>query len=228
MYTPRAHGEAHGHRIDPDLRFRADRHRPGVRVRTTPAPRPARRAAPGRLPRSILVNSNPATIMTDPEFADRTYVEPLVEYRGANHRAGAAGRPAADRRRPDRAQPGDGAGRAGVLEDSGVTLIGAGVEALRLPEDRQLFKGRWSRPGSRCRRAARNDRSTKAREICVDASGFPVIVRPSFTLGGEGGGMAYNRRGDRGGRSAAVCRRARFTRSCSRSRSSAGRSSSSR
>ena len=90
----------------------------------------------------VLVNSNPATIMTDPEIADRTYVEPLTpEFAREDHRARAAGRAAADRRRPDGAEPRGRARRSsGILEKYGVELIGASVEAIKVAEDRLLFR----------------------------------------------------------------------------------------
>ena len=92
--------------------------------------------------RVILANSNPATIMTDPEFADATYVEPLdVDVLTAHHRAGAARRGAADPRRADRAQPGHGARRERACSTThGVELIGANAEAIATAEDREQFK----------------------------------------------------------------------------------------
>ena len=92
--------------------------------------------------RVVLVNSNPATIMTDPEFADATYVEPLdVASLTPHHRAGAARRAAADARRPDRAQPRDRARtRPACSSEFGVELIGASVEAIHTAENRTEFK----------------------------------------------------------------------------------------
>ena len=140
----------------------------------------------------ILVNSNPATIMTDPELADRTYVEPLTpEVLGEDHRAREPGRGAADRRRPDRAQSRGRARRERHAEKYGVELIGASVEAIKVAEDRLQFReamraigadvpeSRYVRDRSRRRRGGRE-------------LGFPIIIRPSFTLGGVGGGIAYN------------------------------------
>ncbi len=143
--------------------------------------------------RVILVNSNPATIMTDPEVADRTYVEPLVpEVLEA----------ILERERPDALLPTVGGQtginlaralhRSGALARFGVELLGAGIEALEVGEDRERFKEAMQEIGLRvCRSAyigSLGEADTVAREI-----GFPLIVRPSFTLGGEGGGTCFNR-----------------------------------
>ena len=141
----------------------------------------------------VLVNSNPATIMTDPEIADRTYVEPLTpEVLGQDHRARAARRAAADRRRADGAEP---RGRA---------RRGRHAREVRRRADRRLGRRDQGGRGSAAvpRRDAR-DRRRRAREplraarwteaiAAVDDIGFPIIIRPSFTLGGVGGGIAYN------------------------------------
>ena len=141
----------------------------------------------------ILVNSNPATIMTDPEFADATYVEPLVPE---------VVEKIIERERPDALLPTVGGqtginltlalSESGVLEDSGMTLLGAGIEALRLGEDRQLFKGAMVEAGLEVPESGTAKTLKEAREI-IERLGFPVIVRPSFTLGGEGGGVVFNR-----------------------------------
>ena len=144
----------------------------------------------------MLVNSNPATIMTDPELADATYIEPItpeiVERIIARERAG----------RPCALLPTMGGqtalntamalSRSGVLARYGVELIGANEEAIAKAEDRQLFRQAMDRiglasPKSRARRLAR-------RGACeaLDRVGLPAIIRPSFTLGGTGGGIAYN------------------------------------
>ncbi|MBX3270940.1 MAG: carbamoyl-phosphate synthase large subunit [Sandaracinaceae bacterium] len=141
----------------------------------------------------ILVNSNPATIMTDPQFADRTYVEPLtVEVLEA----------IIDRERPDALLPtlggqtalnlALGLAEAGVLARYGVELLGAKPEVIRKAEDRDLFKAAMERIGLDVPRG----RVAGSLEDAFEAAGefgFPLILRPSFTLGGTGGGIAYNR-----------------------------------
>src|SRR5262245_30414487 len=141
----------------------------------------------------VLVNSNPATIMTDPELATRTYVEPL-EVRTLEA--------IIERERPDAILPTLGGQTAlnlalalnerGVLEKYGVELIGASVKAIKKAEDRELFKQAMEKIGLRCPRAflARTlDDAYKA----VEDIGYPVILRPSFTMGGSGGGIAYSK-----------------------------------
>ncbi|HEY8427799.1 MAG TPA: carbamoyl phosphate synthase large subunit, partial [Sandaracinaceae bacterium] len=141
----------------------------------------------------ILVNSNPATIMTDPQFATRTYVEPLVPEVVEAIIA---------REKPDALLPTLGGQTAlnlaldlatrGVLEEHGVELIGASIEAIRKAEDRELFKAAMEKVGLGVPRAF-VARSVEQALAEVEAIGFPVILRPSFTLGGSGGGVAYNR-----------------------------------
>ena len=143
--------------------------------------------------RVILVNSNPATIMTDPEFADATYVEPLVPEVVER---------IIERERPDALLPTVGGqtginltlalSESGFLKTSGMKLLGAGIEALRLGEDRQLFKGAMVEAGLEVPESGTAKTLKEAREI-IERLGFPVIVRPSFTLGGEGGGVVFNR-----------------------------------
>ena len=143
--------------------------------------------------RVILVNSNPATIMTDPEFADATYVEPLVPDVALK---------IIERERPDALLPTVGGQtginltlaleESGALRDSGMKLLGAGIEALRLGEDRQLFKRAMVEAGLEVPESGVASTLEEARGI-IDRLGFPVIVRPSFTLGGEGGGVVFNR-----------------------------------
>src|ERR671920_138017 len=139
-----------------------------------------------------LVNSNPATIMTDPEMADRTYIEPLtVESVGAIIK----------RERPDALLPTVGGQTAlnlaialddaGVLEEYGVEMIGAKREAIKVAEDRELFKRAMEEIGLPMPRGGFAHSWAEAEQI-VEETGYPAIIRPSFTLGGTGGGTAYN------------------------------------
>jgi carbamoyl-phosphate synthase large subunit len=142
--------------------------------------------------RVILVNSNPATIMTDPGLADATYIEPLTV--DSLERIIA-------RERPDAILPTVGGqtalnlavdlDAAGVLEKYGVELIGARVEAVRIAEDRQLFKARMTEIGLEVADSGIAHTVDEALAV-VAKTGFPAIIRPSFTLGGSGGGIAYN------------------------------------
>src|SRR5258708_1688592 len=141
----------------------------------------------------ILVNSNPATIMTDPEFADRTYIEPVTpEYAEL----------VIAKERPDALLPTMGGQTAlnvamklaesGVLEKYGVELIGADARAIAMAEDRKLFGEARKRIGLAVPQggiAPTLDEGTDT----ADITGFPAIIRPAFTLGGTGGGIAYNR-----------------------------------
>ncbi|HEX8716149.1 MAG TPA: carbamoyl-phosphate synthase large subunit [Gemmatimonadaceae bacterium] len=141
----------------------------------------------------ILVNSNPATIMTDPEFADRTYIEPVTPDTVAQ---------VIERERPDALLPTMGGQTAlnvamaladrGVLAQYGVELIGADARAIRMAEDREQFADAMRRIGLPVARGgiARSFDDALALIPVVD---FPAIIRPSFTLGGSGGGVAYNR-----------------------------------
>jgi len=142
--------------------------------------------------RVILVNSNPATIMTDPETADVTYIEPITA---------AVLERIIDKERPDALLPTMGGqtalncalelARSGVLERYGVELIGAREEAIDKAEDRQKFKEAMTRIGLDSARSG--IAHTLEEAMAVQAQiGFPVIIRPSFTLGGTGGGIAYN------------------------------------
>ncbi len=149
--------------------------------------------------RVILVNSNPATIMTDPDLSDATYVEPLVPE---------AVEKIIERERPDAILPTVG-GQTGInltlaleergtLERFGVEVLGANVGALRLGEDRLLFKDAMEEIGLKVPRSGYAGTLEEMREIVagtadLEGIGYPVIIRPSFTLGGEGGGVAYNR-----------------------------------
>jgi len=143
--------------------------------------------------RVVLVNSNPATIMTDPEMADAVYIEPInwqtVEKIIAKER-------------PDALLPTMGGQTAlncaldladnGVLDKYGVELIGASREAIRMAEDRELFRVAMQEIGLECPKAEVARSFEQALEIQARV-GFPTIIRPSFTLGGSGGGIAYNR-----------------------------------
>ena len=141
----------------------------------------------------VLVNSNPATIMTDPEFADRTYIEPVtpefVEL-------------VIEKERPDALLPTMGGQTAlnvalalherGVLAAHGVELIGANARAIRVAEDRAEFADAMRRIGLAVPRGGIANSWDEAAAL-LDQTGFPAIIRPSFTLGGSGGGIAYNR-----------------------------------
>ncbi len=141
---------------------------------------------------TILVNSNPATIMTDPGVADRTYVEPLtVEYVEL----------VIARERPDALLPGLGGqtglnlavalADAGVLERYSVRILGTPIESIRTAEDRELFKELLQRIGEPVAESA-VARTVPEAETIAAGIGYPVIVRPAFTLGGTGGGTAYD------------------------------------
>ncbi len=140
----------------------------------------------------VLVNSNPATIMTDPEVAQRTYIEPLTkEYL----------EPIIARERPDALLPTVGGqtglntavelAESGILEKYNVTLIGASLKAIRIAEDRLQFKDACQRVGLEVPASAVVRDIADAVKI-ADGMGYPVVIRPSFTLGGTGGSIAYN------------------------------------
>ena len=143
--------------------------------------------------RIILVNSNPATIMTDPEMADATYIEPINPETVAKVIAV---------ERPDALLPTMGGQTAlntalslyndGTLKEYGVEMIGARTESIEMAEDRELFRLAMERIGVECARARIVNNYADALEA-LDVVGLPAIIRPSFTLGGEGGGVAYNR-----------------------------------
>src|SRR5689334_5415297 len=145
----------------------------------------------------VLVNSNPATIMTDPELADRTYVEPLTtEVLAA----------IIERERPDALLPTVGGqtalnlavdlAAAGILEKFNVKLIGASITAIKVAEDRQLFKDAMREIGLDVPQSGVIKSVEQARALVKDFGKkgikFPFIIRPSFTMGGVGGGIAYN------------------------------------
>ncbi|MBX3246149.1 MAG: carbamoyl-phosphate synthase large subunit [Myxococcales bacterium] len=141
----------------------------------------------------ILVNSNPATIMTDPQMADRTYVEPLTPE--VLERI-------LERERPDAVLPTLGGQTAlnlalamhdrGVLERLGIELIGARVDAIRKAEERELFKQAMEKIGLECARA-RTCRTVEDAWATAEEIGFPIILRPSLTMGGSGGGIVERR-----------------------------------
>ena len=143
--------------------------------------------------RVILVNSNPATIMTDPEMADATYIEPITWRTVAK---------IIEKERPDVLLPTMGGqtalncaldlDREGVLEKFGVEMIGANKEAIDKAEDRDLFRKAMSKIGLDMPRSAIAHSLEEAHQVQATI-GFPAIIRPSFTMGGSGGGIAYNR-----------------------------------
>jgi carbamoyl-phosphate synthase large subunit len=151
----------------------------------------------------VLVNSNPATIMTDPELADRTYIEPLtVEYVEEILRIEADMLKREGRSGKFALLPTVGGqtalnlavdlSDAGILDKYNVELIGAKLEAIKKAEDRLLFKDAMTRIGLDMPRSALVNNLRDGVEFAAKI-GFPVIIRPSFTLGGSGGGLAYNR-----------------------------------
>ncbi|TVR49427.1 MAG: carbamoyl-phosphate synthase large subunit [Puniceicoccaceae bacterium] len=142
----------------------------------------------------ILVNSNPATIMTDPEFADVTYIEPLTV---------AVVEKIIEAERPDALLPTLGGQTAlnlslelkdaGILERHGVEMIGANSDAIRKGEDRELFKQAMVKIGLDVAASRTVHSLEEARQAAEQIGAFPLIIRPSFTLGGSGGGIAFNR-----------------------------------
>jgi carbamoyl-phosphate synthase large subunit len=141
----------------------------------------------------ILVNSNPATIMTDPETADRTYIEPLTPEIVEKVIA---------KERPDALLPTMGGQTAlniavtlaknGVLEKYGVDLIGAKLDAIEMAEDRQLFKEAMGRIGIQVCPSGIASNLDEAKALAQRIGTYPLIIRPAYTLGGTGGGIAYN------------------------------------
>ena len=140
----------------------------------------------------ILINSNPATIMTDPETADRIYIEPVTPETVIK---------VIEKERPDALLPTLGGqtalntaievARTGILKKYNVEMIGASEEAIKKAEDRELFRDAMNRIGLRIPKSgfAVNMQEVEAVSKRI---GFPIIVRPAFTLGGTGGGVAYN------------------------------------
>jgi len=178
--------------------------------------------------RVSLVNSNPATIMTDPEFADATYVEPLTPEFVEQVIA---------RERPDALLATLGGQTAlniavtlherGVLEQYGVELIGADVEAIQRGEDRQRFKDIVRSVGGEVPDSA----VCRSIDTVMEAAatfGYPLVVRPSYTMGGSGSGMAHDeadlRRIAAAGLAASPCTRCSSSRACSAGRSSSSNS----
>ena len=143
--------------------------------------------------RVILVNSNPATIMTDPSMADATYIEPITVEAVAK---------IIEKERPDALLPTMGGQTAlncalglesaGVLEKYGVEMIGANADVIDKAEDRNRFDQAMKKIGLECPKAGIAHSMEEAREVQKDL-GFPCIIRPSFTMGGTGGGIAYNK-----------------------------------
>jgi len=140
----------------------------------------------------VLLNSNPATIMTDPEMADRTYIEPVVPEIAAK---------IIERERPDVLLPTLGGqtglntaveiAKMGILDRYGVEMIGASIESINKAEDRDLFRTAMGKIGLRIPESGIANNMEEVHAVADDI-GFPIIVRPSFTLGGTGGGVAYN------------------------------------
>ncbi len=144
--------------------------------------------------RVILINSNPATIMTDPEFADRTYIEPITPEIVEK---------IIIREKPDALLPTLGGQTAlntamalfesGVLKKHGVQMIGANAEAIKKGEDRQLFKEAMVKIGLDMPLSGTAHTIDEARDVAAKIGTFPLIIRPAFTMGGTGGGIGYNR-----------------------------------
>jgi carbamoyl-phosphate synthase large subunit len=169
--------------------------------------------------RVILINSNPATIMTDPEFADRTYIEPITpecvekiiaREKEEMKRLVAASRQSAESANSNSRLPGKlvllptlggqtalntamALHRSGVLEKYGVEMIGAKPEAIHKGEDREAFKQLMLSIGLDVPISGTAHNLDEARAVTEKIGRFPVIIRPAFTLGGTGGGIAYNR-----------------------------------
>lgn len=142
----------------------------------------------------VLVNSNPATIMTDPEFADRTYIEPITPE---------VIEKIIEREKPDAVLPTLGGQtalnaamelhRSGVLERLGIKLIGANAEAIERGEDRLIFKETMLEIGLDVAQSGVAHDMDEARRVAAQIGRYPIIIRPAYTLGGSGGGIAYNR-----------------------------------
>ncbi|RZC59039.1 hypothetical protein C5167_006344 [Papaver somniferum] len=142
----------------------------------------------------ILINSNPATIMTDPDLADRTYITPMTPELVAQ---------VIEKERPDALLPTMGGqtalnlavdlAQSGVLEKYGVELIGAKLDAIKKAEDRDLFKQAMKIIGIKTPPSGIGNTLEECFEIAKEIGEFPLIIRPAFTLGGTGGGIAYNR-----------------------------------
>ncbi|HZG37197.1 MAG TPA: carbamoyl phosphate synthase large subunit, partial [Nodosilinea sp.] len=141
----------------------------------------------------VLINSNPATIMTDPETANRTYIEPLTPEMVER---------VIERERPDVCLPTMGGqtalnlavtlAKTGVLKRYDVELIGAKLEAIEMAEDRKLFKEAMARIEVPVCPSGLAETMDEAKEIAKQIGTFPLIIRPAYTMGGTGGGIAYN------------------------------------
>ena len=141
----------------------------------------------------VLVNSNPASIMTDPGMADRTYIEPLTPEVVTQ---------VIEKERPDALLPTMGGQTAlnlavtlaenGTLDRFGVELIGADLQAIQKAEDRLLFKQAMERIGVSVCPSGIASTQEEAETVGAEIGSFPRIIRPAFTLGGSGGGIAYN------------------------------------
>lgn len=141
----------------------------------------------------VLINSNPATIMTDPDTADRTYIEPLTPELVEKVIA---------KERPDALLPTMGGqtalnlavtlAKSGVLEAYGVDLIGANLAAIEMAEDRKLFKAAMARIELAVCPSGLGETLAEAKAIAQEIGDYPLIIRPAYTLGGSGGGIAYN------------------------------------
>ena len=141
----------------------------------------------------VLINSNPATIMTDPETADRTYIEPLTPELVTR---------VIEQEKPDALLPTMGGqtalnlavdlAKTGVLAKHGVELIGAKLNAIEMAEDRRLFKEAMERIGVGVCPSGLAETMDEAQTIAQEIGSYPLIIRPAFTLGGTGGGIAYN------------------------------------
>ena len=141
----------------------------------------------------VLVNSNPATIMTDPETADRTYIEPITPDMVEKVIA---------KERPDALLPTMGGqtalntavslAKSGVLEKYNVELIGAKLEAIEMAEDRNLFKEAMARIGVPVCPSGIVSTMEEGKIVAAQIGSYPLIIRPAFTMGGSGGGIAYN------------------------------------
>ncbi len=173
----------------------------------------------------VLVNSNPATVMTDPEMAPRTYIEPITPE--AIHEI-------IRRERPDALLPTLGGqtalnvamevARQGVLARYGVEMIGADADAIARAEDRELFKEAMARLGLDMPASVSCHTPEEAQAAAAKIGTWPLIIRPGFTLGGTGGGIAHDAGSSRPSCAAGWTRRS-TPRCSSRSPSSAGRSS---
>ena len=141
----------------------------------------------------VLVNSNPATIMTDPDIADRTYIEPLTAPLLEQ---------IIEKEKPDALLPTMGGqtalnlavqlAKSGALEKHGVELIGAKLDAIEKAEDRKLFKEAMEKIGVGVCPSGLAETMTEAKTIAEQIGSYPLIIRPAFTMGGSGGGIAYN------------------------------------